>query len=263
MDICERENKILSLLQSGKPCSVNHLSEILGVSQVTIRKDLTRMEKSGLLLRSYGKAFLPDPIMTAASSSCFIPPEVLDDYGKKQLIGSLAAEYVDTDDFIYLGPGYTCLEVAKNLKDKARLNIVTTNISAAIELADAPEKSLIVAPGNFTRRNGTYYVTGTHVPKFFEDIYFNKIFFTVDGISLDLGFSVLDDITRQTIQAVIKPGSQVFICATGSKFGKNAFSFLGGGISLADYVITDGPLSQEFMDRFTANNIRVIYPATD
>jgi DeoR/GlpR family transcriptional regulator of sugar metabolism len=263
MDICERENRIISLLRNDKSLSVNYLSEVLGVSQVTIRKDLTRMEKAGLLIRSYGKALLPHPIVTAANSSCFIPPEVLDDFGKKQLIGSIAAEYVDNDDFIYLGPGYTCLEVAKNLKDKARLNIVTTNISAAIELADAPEKRLIVAPGDFTRRNGTYYVTGTHVPKFFEDIYFNKIFFTVDGVSLDLGFSVFDDVTRQTVKAIIKPGSQVFVCATGSKFGKNAFSFLGGGISLADYVITDSPLSQDFMERFRANSVKVIYPAAN
>ncbi|MEH2958042.1 hypothetical protein [Candidatus Merdisoma sp. JLR.KK006] len=80
-----------------------------------------------------------------------MPPESLNDYERKQSIGSLAAALVNDEDFIFLGPGYTCLEAAKNLKVKNRLAVTTMNVSAAIELTNAPEFNVMMVPGDFTK----------------------------------------------------------------------------------------------------------------
>lgn len=258
MNKTERQNAILSRLQNLPELSVAELSADLNVSQVTIRKDLTQLEQEGKLLRSYGKAVL-QPFYSAGVSSCFIPPESQNDYRRKQIIGALAADLVNDEDFIFLGPGYTCLEVAKNLRNKKRLTIMTTNISAAIELADIPEFKLRIVPGDFTKRNGTYYVTGQTAASALETCYFDKIIITVDGILEDRGFSVLDEVTAQIFHSVIKEGSQVMICATHAKFGKNALTPLGS-LALASTVVSDENLPPEFYEKFRSLHVNMITP---
>jgi len=257
-----RYNNILSLLKSNPDISVTRLSELLGVSQVTVRKYLSQMEKNGELVRVYGKAkLLADP--QSHINSCFIEPEQLNDYRAKQIIGSLASDLVEDDDFIFIGPGYTCLELAKQLGGKKRLSIFTTNISAAIELSmfENPafsETKLRVAPGDFTKRNGTYYVSGLDTIEYFKDSYFDKVFITADGIS-QRGFTVLDEITAQIYTAIIKPQTKVYICATNEKFGKNAMAPIGP-LDLASAVISDAEFPESFASVFREKGVELIYP---
>lgn len=253
----ERHKQILGILEEKKKVSVAELSRLLNVSEVTIRKDLEYLEQQKNLTRTFGGALFLEP--PKAASSCSIPPESLDDYGRKQAIGILAAELVNDEDFIFLGPGYTCLEVAKNLKSKNRLAITTMNVSACIELADTPEFNVMLAPGSFTKRNGTYYLTGSVLIDYFSDSYFDKIFLTMDGISLTRGFSVLDDITARIFHVLLQHTNQVIVCAASGKFGKSAMAPLGP-LSIADVIVTDRPVSEEYLRRFEEQGVRVIWP---
>ena len=166
---------------------------------------------------------------------------------------------LDDEDFIFLGPGYTCLEVAKNLKSKNRLAITTMNVSACIELADTPEFNVMLVPGSFTKRNGTYYVTGSVLIDYFSNSYFDKIFLTMDGISLERGFSVLDDITARIFHVLLKHTNQVIVCAASGKFGKNAMAPLGP-LSIADVIVTDRPVPEEYRRCFEEQGVKVMWP---
>ncbi len=252
-----RHEKILKQLEEQKKVSVSQLSRDLAVSEVTIRKDLEFLEQQGSLTRTFGGALFIEP--PKAGSSCSIPPESLNDYDRKQSIGALAANLVDDEDFIFLGPGYTCLEVAKNLKSKNRLAITTMNVSACIELADTPEFNVLMAPGSFTKRNGTYYVTGSVLMDYFADAYFDIIFLTIDGISLKRGFSVLDDVTARIFHVLILLTHQVIVCATSGKFGKNAMAPLGP-LTIANTIVTDKPVPFEYQEYCREHGIRIIRP---
>ena len=254
----ERQTAIVSILRERADCSVTELSARFGVSAVTIRKDLTELEQRGALTRSYGKAAVLQENGPRAYA-CSVSPESFDDYQKMQTIGQLAAELVQDEDFLIIGPGYTCLEVAKNLRSKHRITVITTNISAAAELADAPEITLRIAPGDFTKRNGTYYVTGSATAEYLSQTYFDKIFITVDAVSLERGFFVLDEVTAQIFRAIMKPCSQVFICAVDAKFGKNALTPLGP-VQLAAAVVTNQAPGAEFAGCFAAAGVPVSFP---
>ena len=252
----ERHAKILDLLAEKGKITVSGLSRMLMVSEVTIRKDLDLLEQQHQLKRIFGGAIANDQTQ---GSSCFIPPESLNDYASKKSIGALAASLVQDEDFIFLGPGYTCLEVARNLKSKQRLAVTTMNISAAIELAGTQEFKIFTVPGDFTKRNGTYYVTGSVLIDYFSNSYFDKIFLTMDGISLTRGFSVLDDVTARIYQVLQKHTNQVIVCATAGKFGKNAMAEFGP-LSIIDTIVTDGPIPEEFKEYFDEYGICVIMP---
>ena len=257
MFVNERHAYILNILEARKKASVAELSDLLAVSEVTVRKDLERLEQQQKLTRTFGGAMYLEPKKSV--SSCPIPPESLDDYGRKQSIGSLAAELVNDEDFIFLGPGYTCLEVAKNLKTKNRLAISSMNVSAAIELSDTPEFNVMMVPGEFTKRNGTYYVTGSVLIDYLSNVYFDKVFLTMDGISLTRGFSVLDDVTARIFQPLLDHATEIIVCATSSKFGKRAMAPLGP-LTIANTVVTDVPAPAAYQEYFDAHGIRVIYP---
>lgn len=254
----ERYEKIVKILEQQHKVSVSELSRELSVSEVTIRKDLEYLEQQGSLTRTFGGALYLEPAK-AASTSCSIPPESLDDYGRKQAIGMLAANLVDDEDFIFLGPGYTCLEVGKNLRSKNRLAITTMNVSACIELADTPEFNVMLAPGSFTKRNGTYYVTGSVLIDYFSNAYFDKIFLTMDGIDLSRGFSVLDDVTARIFHVLVQHTNQVIVCAASSKFGKNAMAHFAP-LTIADVIVTDGPAPAEYRKYFEENGIQIVCP---
>ena len=255
----ERHERLMSMIAQQPDISVPEMSRAVGVSEVTIRKDLTQMAEEGKVKRSYGKVSLIRGTIVSSNTSCFIPPEYQNDYIKKQQIGLLAAEMVSDEDFIYIGPGYTCLEVANNLRRHQRLSIITTNVSAAIELSEAPEFKLMLAPGDFTKRNGTYYVTGPSTAKYMEDLFVDKVFITADGISLERGLSILDEVTGQIFKTLIKPSTKVIVCAVGSKFSRNALTVLGD-LSFANAIVTDVKPNDEFMEYFETHGIEVLYP---
>jgi DeoR/GlpR family transcriptional regulator of sugar metabolism len=257
MIINKRHAEILELLNTNRQVSVSELSKRFSISEVTIRKDLDHLEQNGYLIRVSGGAILKEQGNTD-SSSCFIPPEVMKDYEDKRKIGILASNLINDEDFLFLGPGYTCVEIAKNLKDKKRLAIITMNISAAIELADIPENKLITVPGDFTKRNGTYYVSGPALFDYFSNNFFDKILITMDGISLARGFSVLDDTTAKIYQSLLKRSEEIIVCATGSKFDKNALAYLGP-LTLADKIVTNEPVPEEYEKYFQENGIEVYY----
>lgn len=254
----ERRHKIIELLHAQQQVSVADMSDRFKVSDVTIRKDLRLLEKEGRLERTFGGAILP-VLSEDYNHPSYIAPETLGDYEQKQMIGRLAADLVSDEDFIFLGPGLTCLEVAKHLKGKNRLSIMTMNISAAIELADVLEFKLISVPGDFTKRNGTYYVTGPLLFDYFKNTFFDKIFFTVDGFSIDRGFSVLDESTSKIFQGLLTQTKEVIVCTTASKFDKSAMAYLGP-TDLANTIVTDSAPADAYQNYFAQRNIKLIYP---
>ncbi len=258
MNKAERRERILQMLREGKDVSVCALSAQMNVSEVTIRKDLQQLEREGCVRRSYGKVALPDAHGEASAA----PEPGQDEDSGKRRIGALAAEFVRDEDLIFIGPGQTCASLARSLRDRKRLSVITMNVSAAMELAGAPEFKLLLAPGDFTRRGGAYYVTGPVTARYAEELFVDKLFITADGVDIARGFTVLDEITAQIYRALIKPGTKVYVCVSGDKFSRNARAALGA-LDFADAVITDARPSGEFMRRFAEERVEVYYPTDD
>ena len=114
-----RHKYILDSLNENGKVLVSELAEKLNVTEVTIRRDLTFLNKNGLLKKTYGGAVKITPDL--AFSVHFRQKKKA---SAKKIIGKLAATLINNDDIIYLEAGSTCYEIIPFLADKKNLTVI-------------------------------------------------------------------------------------------------------------------------------------------
>ena len=120
-----RRNKILELLHASGRISVNRLSQLLKVTQVTVRNDLTCLEQEGKLLRCQGGAtLLPEPAHAPAGEEIAQEPA-------KRAIGTMVSQLIRDSDTLFINSGTTTACVAEALRSKMDLNVVTNSLAVA------------------------------------------------------------------------------------------------------------------------------------
>lgn len=127
----ERQQEILSLIKQRKSVSVAELSKRFFIGEASIRRDLDKLEKKGLVKRTYGGAVLVSGL--DSEIPLFIREE--EQRGAKQLIGQLAASLVEDDQIIFMDSSSTVLSMAPYLKGRQRLTVITNGAKAAVALA--------------------------------------------------------------------------------------------------------------------------------
>lgn len=248
----ERHQKIRQMLLEYKRVSVSRLSKLFNVSEVTMRKDLEVLEKEGFLNRTHGGAVLNGQIAAVAGVSSLPIPESAQDHS----IAIIASHLVEDNDFIFLGSGYTCTEIAKNLRHKSRLTVVTNNISAAIMLSEIPDINIITTGGSFNKKNGLYCLVGTAIEDFLNDIYIQKSIVSVDGLSIKRGFTVSDNGVAKIYQRLAEQSNEFIVCSDHSKFDKNSFAHFGD-LTLATKIVTDESAPENYIEYFCDHDIPV------
>ena len=127
----ERTEKIKALLLDYKRIDINTLISMIPASPATVRRDLEKMEKEGFLRRTHGGVVLVEEEEPAA-------PVPVDRYLlEKEQIGAIAVAMIEPNDTVFLGNGTTCLQVAKNLRDRPNIRVVSNNIGVIAELLSA------------------------------------------------------------------------------------------------------------------------------
>jgi len=247
----QRREKIVELLKEDGSAKVIDLAKIFKVSEVTIRQDLEKMEKEGAIVREHGGAFLKN-VEDSVRSFTILNQENME---KKELIGRCAAKYIDNGDTIILDSGSTTTEIAKNLKGKKNLTVITNALNIALILGAEPNIEVIVTGGEF--KPPTLSLTGQKAADFFKDIHVDKLFLATAGISLRSGLTYpgLSDIVVK--KAMIDVSDVTYLVADSTKIGKNAFASLGA-LSLIDYIITDAAIDQNNLKLFRENEIEII-----
>ncbi|MEG0256996.1 MAG: DeoR/GlpR family DNA-binding transcription regulator [Christensenella sp.] len=249
----ERHQKIRQMALEYKRVDVSRLSRFFSVSEVTIRKDLERLEKEGFLIRTHGGAVLNEGSSPVES---YTEPINSAEIIRKQAIGSVVSQLIDNGDLIFLGEGTTCTEIARHLKVKLDLTVITNNISAAIELSANAGIMVITTGGALKRERNSFSLEGPSVLEFLSTKYVDKIIISPNGISFNSGFSMQNDLLAQIYRQVLNKPCQRIICADSDKFNKNAFlSF--GKLTDSDIVVTDEAAPEEYLKFFFEHDIRV------
>lgn len=249
----DRRNRIKNLIYETKRVDVSELSERFSVSEVTIRKDLEYLEKANVLIRTHGGAVLNE-VVSIPEKSIYTSNNIQNTNIKN--IGSLFPYLISDNEFIFLGTGSICTEIARNLKSKKNLTVLTNNISAAIHLSENQNIKVMTTPGQVVREKDEIFLTNSDVATFLSNRYVDKCILEVDAINSAIGFCINDSFLCDIYKQIIKNSNQVLIGVESNNFNKNAFSILGN-FSIAHQVVSDVNVPDEFMKLFLEHNIKV------
>ena len=251
-----RRDKILELLQEDGSAKVLELAKLFKVTEVTIRQDLEKLDKEGLVVREHGGAFLKD-VPNQVKGFTLTHQENLD---KKEIIARKALEFIESGDTIILDSGSTTTEIAKKLRGMKQLTVITNALNIAIMLGAEPGIEIIVTGGEF--KPPTLSLTGQKAADFFKGLNVQKLFLATAGISLKAGLtypSISDLVVKR---AMIEAAETRYLVADSTKIGKTALASLGA-LSLIDYIITDPDIQEKHRQVFQDHEIELIIAKKD
>jgi DeoR/GlpR family transcriptional regulator of sugar metabolism len=245
----ERRRRIINFLAEHGFVSVAELCQLVAVSEMTIRRDLSELEKQGLLQRTRGGATVTESAFFQISFKAKLTQFV----EEKERIGQVAAEMVRDGETIILDSGSTTTQVAKHLKDK-RITVVTNTLNIACELLDCPQIEIHVAGGLLKKLAAN--LVGPQTTTFFNEVRADKLFLGVEGVDMNGGFTVPDVIEAPAKRAMIRCAKQIIAVADHSKLGRNTLSTILP-LAEADFLITGKEAAAETVERLR-EHIKVI-----
>ena len=243
----KRENAILELLSESGRMEVAVLAEKLGISQVTVRKDLDALEERGILRREHGYAVF--------GGSDDINNRLAFHYEEKRRIARQAAKLVTPGEIVMIENGSCCALVAEEL---ARTNqdgaIITNSAFIASYIRKIGRIRIILLGGDF--RNDSQVMVGPILKTCAEQFYVKKLFIGIDGYSERLGFMASDHLRVQAVRDMAEQAETVMVVTESAKFDRN------GVVPLklerhSCRVITDAAISPDKEDALTRSGIKV------
>ncbi|GAT62166.1 DeoR/GlpR family DNA-binding transcription regulator [Paludibacter jiangxiensis] len=234
----QRREKILELIREDGHAKVMDLSRIFKVTEVTIRQDLERIEKEGLIVREHGGAYLKDIDSNVRNFSL----QNQENIAEKIAIARKAVEFITDGDTIILDSGSTTTEIAKLLTNYRNLTVITNALNIALILGAQMGITVIVTGGEF--KAPTLSLTGQKAADFFQSLHVDKLFLATAGIALKSGLTYpgISDICVK--RAMIESANETFLVADSTKIGKSSFASLGA-LSLINYLITDSKITAD------------------
>ena len=249
----ERHRRIQELLREHRVVRVSVLSEQLGVSEVTVRRDLEVLERRGMLERTHGGAVATqwmraEPAYLEAAST---------NPAEKRLIGAAAATLVEPGDALYLNGGTTTLQVFRHLRANG-LKVATNHVGIALEAADR-DVELLLLGGHYRAPSNS--VVGPFATEALRRTHATKAFIGVEGISVGSGLTTPVAAEAEIARVMIEQTrGRVLVVADHSKIGTVA-DFVIAPLEEVDALIVDEGCSEGYRQRLTEAGIEVIVAA--
>jgi DeoR/GlpR family transcriptional regulator of sugar metabolism len=237
----ERLDLILALLQEHGRVSVADLSQRFGVSSVTIRNDLTTLEQRGRLVRTHGGAMTkPDPGMEPLGFALRKDLHL----AEKERIGRAAAALVRDGESIALDASTTAWQIARHLKDRRELTVITNGLFIALEFLDSPGVTVVMPGGAL--RTASASLVGDEGACILERYHVQKGFFGAGGFTLEEGLTDTNQYEVELKQRMVERSKEVIAVVDSSKWGQVTFASLAS-VEQLDQVIADNAAPAEMV----------------
>ena len=252
----ERHQLIIDTLMKHESIQVSDLSSLLDVSTVTIRKDLTELEKGNKLYRSHGKAILINPYVNNRSvneKEKLCPDE-------KKLIGKRAASLITKDDSIIIASGTTVRAFARCIRPINRLTVISASLQVSEILAGNEAIDIVQLGGSL--RMSSLSVVGKYAESPLSEFSCSKLFLGVDGIDLDFGITTTDIREADLNKVMMHTAQKTIVLADSTKFRRRGFSKIAN-MEEIDLVITDANIPDKIVQRIEELGIELVIAGVD
>lgn len=249
----ERRNLILEKLQDEKRVVVSELGALYRVSEETIRRDLEKLEQDGFCTKSYGGAVLNENVGIDMPLTIRSRKNV----AAKQVIASLAAQQIHDGDHIMLDASSTALFIAKAIKSKQNLTIVTNSIEIILEVSEVPGWNVICTGGIL--KEGYLALLGPEAEQTTAGYFVDKAFLSCKALDAERGamdsVPAFSSMKRQEIRSAAKS----YLVLDSSKFDRTAFTRTCT-LGEIDMVITEKKPDESWLERFRQSGTSCLYP---
>src|SRR5512147_171762 len=236
----ERQRQILALLARQGRLSVTEIVEQFSISEATARRDLESLASQGKVQRVHGGVIAVEkappelPILERESEQA----------EEKVRIGRAAAELVADKETIFLGSGTTVLEVARNLRDRKNLTVITNSLPVLNALAGV-EGITVISLGGMLRDSELSFI-GHITEQALTEVRADKVIIGTRGVSLENGMT--NDYLQETLtdRAIMKIGREVIVVADYTKVNRVATALLAPLASMQTFV-TDSKADKKFI----------------
>jgi DeoR/GlpR family transcriptional regulator of sugar metabolism len=247
----ERQYKILQWINQRNRITINEVREHYSVSEATARRDLESLASKGKIQRVHGGAIAIEKA----------PPEMpmlqrqVEQIAEKQRIGIIGAQLVNDGETVFLGSGTTVLEVARNLKKRQNLTIITNSLPVINLLADNSQLTIVCIGGLL--RPSEFSFIGHIAEQVLSEVRADKAFIGVRAINSKEGLT--NDYLPETLtdRAILKIGKENIVVADHTKFGRTSTVLLVP-IDYIHSLVTGVETPDEVVKEITRKKIHVI-----
>lgn len=249
----ERRNDILERLQKDRRVVVSELSQAYQVSEETIRRDLDKLENDGLVIKSYGGAVLNDHSIFDLPFNIRKNQKIVE----KKKIAEQVASMVRDGEAIMLDASSTDVYIAKALKTKKKLTVITNSVEILVELFDVPEWTVISTGG--VSREKSFALLGPRTDQAIQSYHVDKAIISCKGLSLEAGITDSDPQDANSKRLMMQSAKEKILVADSSKFGEIAFTKVADWRELT-HIVTDRKPGGRWLKAFEDNRITCICP---
>ena len=247
----ERQKQILALLTQQGRLSVAEIVTQFEISEATARRDLESLASQGKAQRVHGGVIAVEqappeaPILIRESEQA----------DEKTRIGLSAASLVADKETVFLGSGTTVLEVARNLRNRKNLTVITNSLPVLNALAGA-EGITVISLGGMLRDSELSFI-GHITEQALSEVRADKVIMGTRGASLEHGLT--NDYLQETLtdRAILKIGREVIIVADHTKVNRVSTALLAPLNSMQTFV-TDSKADKKFIQELKKQGINVI-----
>lgn len=247
----ERRERLIALLQERKTATTEELATALGVSVMTVRRDLELCQKDGRIQRCHGGAVISQKTVLEASYD----QKMTAGRERKKVLAQLAARLVEPGMTVYLDAGTTTYSIAEELASIEKLTIITNDLKIALRMLSTSAETVVLG-GKVQQRTGSM-IGGTTLEQM-SGLRASIAF--VGAASIDENMATLTPTQEKVAlkRSIRRIAQQSYLVADASKFHSSALYFVD---NLMDYdgVITDAILTEEER-RLLGKKTRLITP---
>lgn len=250
MFAAQRHEVIKELLIKNKTIDIASLASILDVSDVTVRKDLDKLEMEGFLSKTHGGAVLLEKDEVD-------PPKIsIERYTEKSKIAQLAATMLGDTGSIFVGQGTTCYTMSPHIKNRPMLSVVTNNFGVASEIMGSL-KNIYFIGGELSDIGGIPFTSGARSFEYLEGIFVHTAFISVTGVDLMAGLTCDNIHEANVLKEIMKISKTVVVLADHTKFNHIGIYNIAP-LSSVSCVVTDRCSDEEYRVALYKKNIKLL-----
>lgn len=248
----ERRNEILTLLKEEGRVIVADLSKKYGVTEETIRRDLEKLEHDGFAERTYGGA------VVKGSERDEIPflGRKRENIEAKIKIAAKLAEMIHDGDRMMLDASTTALFVAKQIKDKKNLTVITNSIEILLELSDV-QGWKVLSTGGILKGTGLSLL-GHQAEQMVDHFFVDQAIVSCKGVDLRKGFTDSSEQDAGVRKRMLCSATKRMMAVDNAKFNHISFTQIAD-FSGIDVLVTDKKLTPEWENHLWQSNVEIIY----